>query len=206
MSVAARFGGVLGALMLALAPLGHAALADDVRLRIAQPIVLTDADGKRVTSSDFPGQLLLIYFGYTHCSDQCPTSVSTMVEALDEMGPAARHVQPIFITVDPERDTGPILKEYTAAFDPRLLGLTGTPQEIKGAAEAVGVQYEKVELNGSGDYAIDHSWTMSVIDETGKNARTFDFSAPHLLAKTLFDMLAKAGVDLEDVPNIGAYR
>src|SRR3954464_12917490 len=139
MSVAARFGGVLGALMLALAPLGHAALADDVRLRIAQPIVLTGADGKRVTSSDFPGQLLLIYFGYTHCSDQCPTSVSTMVEALDEMGPAAPHVQPIFITVDPERDTGPILKEYTAAFDPRLLGLTGTPQEIKGAAEAVGV-------------------------------------------------------------------
>lgn len=206
MSRATRLG-LWGVLALALSVPAGAARADDVRLKLEHPIALTDPDGKRVTTSDFPGQLLLVYFGYTHCSDQCPTSVSTMVEALDEMGPAARHVQPIFITVDPERDTGAILKDYTAAFDERLLGLTGTPQEIKAAAEAVGVQYEKVELNGSAeDYAIDHSWTMSVIDETGKNARTFDFSAPHMLAKTLFDMLAKAGVDLEDVPNIGAYR
>jgi len=206
MSVAARFGTLLVALLSALSSLGRPALADDVRLALAHPITLTAPDGKRVSSSDFPGHLLLVYFGYTHCSDQCPTSVSTMVEALDEMGPAARHVQPIFITVDPERDTGPILKEYTASFDKRLLGLTGSPDEIKAAAAAVGVQYEKVELNGTGDYSIDHSWTMSVIDETGRNARTFDFSAPHMLAKTLFDMLAKAGIDLEDVPNIAAFR
>jgi protein SCO1/2 len=205
MALAGGIRGLLGALALAL--LAGPAPADDVRLRIDHPFTLTDTDGKRVTSSDFPGQVLLVYFGYTHCSDQCPTSVSTMIEALDEMGPAARHVQPLFITVDPERDTGPILKEYTAAFDERLIGLTGTPDEIRRAADAVGVQYEKVELNGSGDdYAIDHSWTMSVIDQSGANARTFDFSAPHMLAKTLFDMLAAAGVDLEDVPNIGAYR
>jgi protein SCO1/2 len=203
MALAGRIAGLVASLALLAGP----ARADDVRLRVEHAITLTDSDGKPVTSADFPGRLLLVYFGYTHCSDQCPTSVSTMVEALDEMGPAARHVQPLFITVDPERDTGPILKEYTAAFDERLMGLTGTPDEIKRAADAVGVQYEKVQLNGSGDdYAIDHSWTLSVIDATGKNARTFDFSAPHMLAKILFDMLAAAGVDLEDVPNIGAYR
>jgi cytochrome oxidase Cu insertion factor (SCO1/SenC/PrrC family) len=203
MTLAGGIRGLLGALALLAGP----ALADDVRLRIDRPFTLTDTDGRRVTSADFPGRLLLVYFGYTHCSDQCPTSVSTMVEALEEMGPAARHVQPVFVTVDPERDTGAVLKDYTAAFDERLMGLTGTPEEIRQAADDVGVQYEKVQLNGSGDdYAIDHSWTMSVIDQTGQNARTFDFSAPHMLAKILFDMLAAAGIDLEDVPNIGAYR
>lgn len=206
MVVSARLAGLLGAVALVLYPFANSARAEDVRLRLDRPIVLTDPDGKRVSSSDFPGELLLVYFGYTHCSDQCPTSVSTMVEALEEMGPAARHVQPIFITVDPERDTGAILKEYTASFDPRLLGLTGSAEEIRAAAEAVGVQYEKVELNGTGDYSIDHSWTMSVIDGTGRNARTFSFDAPHMLAKTLFDMLAKAGIDLQNVPNIGAFR
>lgn len=206
MTATARIGALFAMLILALAMAQRPARADDVHLTLAHPIILTDVDGKRVTTSDFPGEILLVYFGYTHCADQCPTSVSTMVEALEEMGPAARHVQPIFITVDPERDTGPILKEYTASFDPRLLGLTGSPEAIRAAAEAVGVQYEKVELNGTGDYSIDHSWTMSVIDETGKNARTFSFDAPHMLAKTLFDMLAKAGVDLGDVPNIAAFR
>ena len=207
MRIATEMARIGLAAALALLAAATNARADDVSLPIEHPLILQDADGKRVTTDDFPGKILLVYFGYTHCADQCPTSVSTMAEALDEMGPAARHVVPLFITVDPERDTGPVLKDYTASFDERLIGLTGTPEEIKAAADAVGVQYEKVLLNGSGgDYAIDHSWTMSVIDQTGRHARTFDYDAPHMLAKTLFDMLAKAGVDLEDVPNIGAYR
>jgi cytochrome oxidase Cu insertion factor (SCO1/SenC/PrrC family) len=201
-----RCGGRLLLLLVgALAGLASPARADDIRRAIAHPFTLVDTDGKRVTSGDFPGKIQLIYFGYTHCADQCPTSVSTMLEALDEMGPAARYVVPFFISVDPERDTAAVLKDYTASFDPKLVGLTGTPDEIRQAADAVGVQYAKIQLTAT-DYSIDHSWTMSVIDRTGKNARTFDFSAPHMLAKTLFDMLAAAGVDLEDVPNIGAYR
>jgi protein SCO1 len=107
------------------------AKGEDARIALDHPFALADADGKTVTSADFPGKLLLIYFGYTRCSDQCPTSLSAMAEALDEIGPAARHVQPLFVTVDPERDRGPMLREFTAAFDKRLIGLTGTQEPCR---------------------------------------------------------------------------
>src|SRR6266478_9685098 len=110
----------------ALPILTVAAKGDEAKVSLDHPFALVDADGKTITSADFPGEWLLIYFGYTHCSDQCPTALSTMTEALDEIGPAARHVQPLFVTVDPERDRGAMLREFTAAFDKRLIGLTGT--------------------------------------------------------------------------------
>src|SRR6266702_5656751 len=100
-----------------------------VRATIAADLFsLVDADGRTVTSADFTGKWLLIYFGYTNCADQCPTALSTMTEALDEIGAAADHVQPLFITIDPERDGGPSLRGFTAAFDRRLIGLSGTPE------------------------------------------------------------------------------
>jgi protein SCO1/2 len=95
---------------------------------------LVDADGKPVTDADFPGKFLLVYFGYTHCADQCPTALTAIVEAI---GAAANAVQPIFITVDPERDRGPMLRQFTAAFDPRIVGLTGSPEQVAAAAKAL---------------------------------------------------------------------
>src|SRR5260370_30342459 len=113
---------ILIAAAILLGSVGHA-LAEERRIAL-DPLVLADADGKTVTSDGFPGQWLLVYFGYTHCADQCPTALSAMVEALDEIGPAAAQIQPVFVTVDPEPDHGAGLRDFTAAFDKPLIGLT----------------------------------------------------------------------------------
>lgn len=167
--------------------------------------MLSDADGKTVTTNDFAGKWLLIYFSYSHCADQCPTALSAIVEALDEIGPAAGHIQPIFITVDPERDRGPALRDFTAAFDKRLVGLTGTPEQIAAAAQALGVRYEKV-LEGSDDYVVDHSTTLSVIGPDRRDALTFAMAEPYAIAAKLIGLLERGGVALGSVNNLGAYR
>lgn len=95
------------------------------RMTLEHPLALAGTDGETVTSDGFPGKWLLVYFGYTHCADQCPTALSAMIEALGEIGPAADLIQPLFVTVDPERDRGAALNDFTAAFDKRLIGLTG---------------------------------------------------------------------------------
>jgi protein SCO1/2 len=181
------------------------ARADEVQIALDHPFALVDADGDTVTSNDFPGKFLLVYFGYTHCADECPTALSTIVEALDELGPAAEHVQPLFITVDPERDHGPMLRAFTAAFDRRIVGLTGTPQQIEAAARPLGIQYQKV-LDGNENYVIDHSTTISVIPPDRKAATTFAMAEPYQIAAKMFALLQQAGVALGDVNNLGAYR
>src|SRR5437016_10440673 len=125
-------------LFVLLAAFITAAQAQEKRIVLEHPLVLADADGKTVTSDDFPEKFLLVYFGYTHCADQCPTALSAMVEALAEIGPAADHIQPLFVTVDPERDRGVALNEFTAAFDKRLVGLTGSRGQVAGAGGAPG--------------------------------------------------------------------
>src|SRR5437763_7250717 len=102
--------------------LAPAVAQQETRIALEYPLVLADADGKSVTADDFPGKFLLVYFGYSHCADQCPTALSAMVEALDQIGPAADQIQPLFVTVDPERDRGAALRDFTAAFDKRLVG------------------------------------------------------------------------------------
>lgn len=174
-------------------------------LPLKAPLALTDAAGKPVGSDDFPGKWLLIYFGYTHCADQCPTALSAMVEALDEIGAAAAHVQPIFVTVDHERDRGTVLRNFTAAFDKRLVGLTGSGEQIAAAAGALGIEYTKV-LAGQDDYVIDHSTTLSLIGPDRREAITFSFAEPYLIAAKLLHVLDNAGVMLGDVPNRGAFR
>jgi cytochrome oxidase Cu insertion factor (SCO1/SenC/PrrC family) len=192
-------------LALVLAAGFAAAASAETRLALKGPIVLTDADGKPVTSADFAGRWLLIYFGYTRCADQCPTALSALVEALDEIGPAADHIQPLFVTVDPERDRGPALREFTAAFDKRLVGLTGSPQQIAAAAGALGIEYTKVKT-GNDDYVIDHSATLSLIGPDRREAVTFAFAEPYLIAAKLLQSLDSAGVALGAVNNRGAFR
>src|SRR5262249_37627417 len=146
------------AILAALVGLNGVAAAQELRLAPERPLTFADADGRAVRSTDFAGKWLLVYFGYTHCSDLCPTGLTAMVTALDEIGPAAAHVQPLFVTVDPERDKGPLLREFTQSFDKRLIGLGGALDEIRQAASALGVSFEKV-AQGGGDYVVDHSST-----------------------------------------------
>ncbi len=193
------------ALTLLLGPCNSSAKGNEGRFALERSFVLADADGKIVTCADFPGKWLLIYFGYTHCSDQCPTALSAMAEALDEIGPAARHVQPLFITVDPERDRGAMLRDFTAAFDQRLIGLTGTQEQITEVAHALGVKYEKVLLDNS-NYVVDHSSTLSFVDPSGHSAVTLALAEPYLIAAKLLELLDRSGTALGAVNNLGAYR
>ena len=193
-------------IVLAVALIATPAAAQSSGWTLDRPLTFADADGKPVSTADFAGRWLLIYFGYTHCADQCPTGLSVLAEAMSELGPAAEHVQPLFVTVDPERDRGPLLREFTAAFDKRLIGLGGTPDQIQTAAQALGVKYEKVLLGGDGDYTIDHSATLSLVDPAGRRAETFRMAEPYQVAAKLFDALARSGTTLGNVNNLGAYR
>ena len=198
----------LGCLALLFALLiGHvtSVQAQVERITLEHPLVLADADGRVVTSDGFPGKWLLVYFGYTHCADQCPTALSAMIEALGEIGPAADHIQPLFVTVDPERDRGAALKDFTAAFDKRLIGLTGTEEQIAAAAEPLGIEYRKV-LTASNDYVIDHSSVLSLIGADRHQAVTFAFAEPYMLAAMLVAELDRGGVALGDVNNLRAYH
>jgi protein SCO1/2 len=189
---------------LAFVPVAPPVVAQELRLAPERPLTLVDAEGRTVRSTDFKGKWLLVYFGYTHCADLCPTGLSVLANALDQIGPGAAHVQPLFITVDPERDKGPLLREFAQAFDPRLIGLGGTLDQIRQAATALGVSFEKV-AQGS-DYAIDHTSTYVLIDPAHTRAEALRIAEPHLIAAKLIEVLTKAGVPLGNVNNVGAYR
>ena len=136
---------------------------------IGGPFELTNQDGKPVTDKTYAGKLLLVYFGYTNCPDICPTALQTIAIAMDDLGADADKVQPILITVDPERDTPPVMKEYVQAFHPRLVGLTGTPEQIAQAAKEYRVYYQKAPLkNSSLGYAMDHSGFTYLMDRQGR--------------------------------------
>ena len=129
-----------------------------VEIKIGGPFALTDHNGQRRTEADFRGRLMLLAFGYTNCPDVCPLDLQLMADALDKLGPAAQAVQPVFVTVDPKRDTAEKLKSYVTHFSPRLLGLTGNDAETAAAAKAFRVYYK---LNGDpakdSEYSVDHS-------------------------------------------------
>jgi protein SCO1/2 len=197
--IAVSFAGAL-----AVASGAATAIAEQLRLEPDRPLTFVDADGHVVSNADFPSKWLLVYFGYTHCADLCPTGLSTLANALDQIGPAAEHVQPLFVTVDPERDKGPLLRSFTEAFDKRLIGLSGTLGEIKTAAAALGVTFAKVG-QGSG-YVVDHSSSYTLVHPSRAHAETLRIAEPHLLAAKLIHELTKAGVPLDNVRNVGAYR
>ena len=131
---------------------------------VGGPFSLIDGDGKRVTEADYKGRWLMVFFGYTFCPDACPTALSAMAAAMDRMGQDADQVQPIFITVDPERDTPQVMKEYVGNFGPKIVGLTGTAADIAAVAQAFRVYYKKA---GDGpNYLMDHSTAILVLDPT----------------------------------------
>lgn len=135
---------------------------------VGGPFTLSDPEGRRVALADFKGKVVLLYFGYTTCPDVCPTDLAMIGQALREIGPAADEVQPLFVTLDPERDTPAILREYASAFHPRFIALSGTEQEIRRVATEYKVFFEKVQMPGAKTYAIDHTAYTFLLDRDGK--------------------------------------
>jgi protein SCO1/2 len=159
---------------------------------VGGPFSLIDHNGNRVTDQTFRGKYMLIFFGFTYCPDICPTELQVMSAALDELGSRGDAIQPIFITVDPERDSPETMKAYVANFHPRMVGLTGSPEEIAAVAKAYRVFFKK---SGEGDaYLIDHSTIVYLMDKEGKFLKHFIYSTDaKALAKGISEAIGSAG-------------
>jgi protein SCO1/2 len=129
---------------------------------------LAGPDGQPVKLSAYRGKTVVLYFGYTYCPDVCPTTLAELAQAMRTLGDRAEQVQGIMVTVDPERDTPEKLNKYVQAFDPGFVGLSGTPDQIAGAAAPLGVFYEKHPVSGAAGYLMDHTATTMVIDRDGR--------------------------------------
>jgi len=159
---------------------------------IGGPFRLEDQNGKTVTEADLRGKWQLVYFGYTHCPDACPTALNDMALALDKLGAKRSEVGVVFVTVDPERDTPAVLKQYVESFDAPIVALTGTPQQVAQAAKEYRVYYAKHPEPG-GDYSMDHSSVIYVMDPQGRFTATFTHeSDPADMAARLEKLLSQA--------------
>ena len=153
---------------------------------IGGPFTLVDQTGKTVTEASLKGKWSLIYFGYTFCPDVCPTSLSVMTQALDQLGPLADRVTPVFVTVDTERDTVKQLAAYHEHFHPSFVMLTGSTAQVKDAARAYRVYYRKAESEASTEYLMDHSSITYLMDPNGNYVTYFGHDAtPEGMAKTI---------------------
>jgi protein SCO1 len=139
---------------------------------IGGPFRLTDQNGRMVTEQDLKGAPFLVFFGFTHCPEVCPTTLFEVSEILRKLGPDADRVRALFITIDPDRDTPAALKDYLSSFDPRMLGLTGDPAEIAAVAKAYRVYYKKVPLEQ--DYTMDHTTIVYLMDKEGRFVSPFN--------------------------------
>ena len=153
---------------------------------IGAPFTLTDQNGRKRNSAEFHGRYMLIYFGYSYCPDVCPTTLALMGDALDKLGPLRARIVPIFITVDPERDTPAHLKTYLKAFGPDFVGLTGDVATIAKVAGAYRVYFKKHPLPGGG-YGMDHSSVIYLMGPDGRFVTYWDDTAvgPDKLAEEL---------------------
>jgi protein SCO1/2 len=175
--IVAAFAGslVIGLLVMLWALGGTRSIATPAA--IGGPFQLTDQSGQTVTEKEMQGRPTLIFFGFTHCPDVCPTSLFEMSEVLRAMGQDADRVNAYFISVDPERDTADAMKDYLSSFDPHLKGLTGPPEDLAKVISEYRVYAKKVPLK-DGDYTMDHTALVYLMDREGK------FVAPFNLKRT----------------------
>lgn len=167
-----------------------AQMMDDLmfgRGTVGGPFALTDQDGRLRRDSDFRGRLMIVYFGYTFCPDVCPTDLMAITQALDALGPEAAGIQPIFITIDPERDNR-VIAEYLKAFHHSFIGLTGSSEDIRKVANAYKAFYARVEDPRTGEYSIDHS---GVIYLMGRDGKFLGFMPPQTAPDRLLEILRK---------------
>jgi len=144
---------------------------------IGGPFKLTNQDGQVVTDQDLKGHPFLVFFGFTHCPDVCPTTLFEVSEILRALGPDANRTRALFITVDPERDTPAVMKDYLSSFDPHLSGLTGDPEAIAAVAKAYRVYFKRVPLE-QGGYTMDHTAIVYLMDKTGRFVSPFNVKRP----------------------------
>ena len=184
------FGIAVAAVLVLSQPLVHAASSP---VTIGGPFTLTSPDGTTVTDQTYRGKWLLVYLGFTSCPDSCPTALLEISAALEKLGPDA-DIQPLFITVDPRRDTPAVMGNYTQSFDPRIVGLTGTPQQIAAVALEYGVYYEPRQSGpGAEDYVMDHGTYLYLMDPEGKFVRGLDADTPgERIAEAVRGAVAKA--------------
>lgn len=142
-------------------------------VKLGGPFHLIDPHGRAVSDEDLRGRWLLVYFGYTTCPDVCPTTLQTMVSALDRLGPRGKAVLPVFITIDPERDTPEVMGRYAAQIDPRILALSGPPEAVAQVAKAYHVYYAKVPGKAGEPYTMDHSAFIYLVGPDGHLAALF---------------------------------
>ena len=182
MALAAVCGGLLWHLGDEAAP-GHVQVYGTAD--IGGPFVLVDQNGIARSDRDFRGKFRLIYFGYTHCPDVCPVTLSVMAGAVTRLGPASEHIVPVFISVDPRRDTPKVMKEYVASFGPAFVGLTGTPAQVAKVAREYHV-YATRQPAANGGYEINHSSQIYLMGPDGRFIAIFDESlGPDGLANAL---------------------
>lgn len=134
---------------------------------------LLDEDGEAVNEKSFGDKPMLVYFGYTFCPDVCPTELQTISDALDILGDDAGRISPLFITIDPARDTVPIMRDYVANFHPAIRGLTGSAEQIRSAAHAFRVYFSRAKDSTGDDYLMDHSSFVYLMDGSGRYVAHF---------------------------------
>jgi len=140
---------------------------------IGGPFHLIDQDGRPFSDKDLKGKTFLVFFGFTHCPDVCPTTLFEISEIMRNLGPEADRTAALFISVDPERDTPQAMKDYLSSFDPHVHGLTGDSTALTAAAKAYRVYYKKVPLDG-GDYTMDHTAIVYLMDKEGRFVSPFN--------------------------------
>lgn len=164
---------------------------------IVSRYLLMDTKGRAVSNEDFPGRFQLIAFGYTFCPDICPTTLAEMALVMDKLGEKAAKLQPIFVTVDPERDTPEVLKRYTKFFHPAIIGLTGSPELVRRAADNFKVRYEKYREPGAepDKYSVDHSAGMYLLGPDGRFLKKFAYAQPpQEIAERIAALMAEANL------------
>lgn len=156
---------------------------------IGGPFTLTNQHGQAVSDQEFRGKIMLVFFGFTHCPDICPAAAANITAALGMIGEKADKVAPVFISVDPARDTPEVLKEFFVGFDPRFIALTGSEEDIKSAADAYKAFYMVMEDSQSSNqdhYMVNHSGFIYLMDENGRYVRHFNHNAtPEEIATSL---------------------
>ncbi len=162
------------------------------------PFTLVDHTSRTVTDKDFRGSFLLVFFGYTHCPDVCPLTLVQVSATLKSLGKDARYVRPLFITVDPERDTPEVLASYVRAFHPAIIGLTGTPQQVRAVTKAYKAHYAKAPLKTAAKvihpshYSVDHSAFIYLMGPNGNFLEVFEFrTTAEKMAEKIREMLKK---------------
>lgn len=188
--VAGLSGGVLAtfAVSLQAGPVAYPSLR-----QFGGDFTLTNQNGQPFSLHDARGKVVLIYFGFTSCADTCPLALTEMAAAMRELGPLARRVQPLFISVDPARDTEEVLRQYVPSFHASILGLTGTPEQIKTVARQYRAPVYIRQADETGFYLVDHSSKLYVVNTEGTLVNILAYEAsPDMIAQVIRDLLRPA--------------